>query len=212
MFSEQRRQLLEEMPIYPGFSHIKRYWLHKQQRFAVKIVAGDFYISNQDELISTVLGSCVSVCIRDPMINVGGINHFILPDSERDILSASNRYGVYAMERLINGIIKHGGQRENFEIKLGGGSAMVNGINDVGSRNIQFIRQFLITEGLTTVAEDLGGFNGRKIQYNVTTGKLMVKKLKNDHRSRIDAMDEEGEHKAQLASAHTGDVELFNQG
>ena len=102
----QRRNKDQDMPKFPEFSHIRRFWMPQRHRYGVKIVAGDFYVTCQDEVISTVLGSCVTACIRDPEAKVGGINHFILPDS--DILSASNRYGVFAMEQLINAIIKYG--------------------------------------------------------------------------------------------------------
>ncbi|NRA59330.1 MAG: hypothetical protein HRU25_00135 [Psychrobium sp.] len=210
MFSEKRRQMLLDMPRYPGFSHIKRFWMPKHKKFGVKIVAGDFYISNQDEIIATVLGSCISVCIRDVHKKIGGINHFILPDSDRQVLSSSNRYGVFAMERLINSIIKAGGNRRDFEIKVVGGGNMIGGVNDVGGRNIQFIRDFLAVEGFSTTAEDLGGFHGRKIQYNVTTGQLMVRKLENAHQSILAALDAETRHKASLLDDNTGEVELFD--
>ncbi|NRA84214.1 MAG: hypothetical protein HRU22_10745 [Gammaproteobacteria bacterium] len=195
----QRRNKDQDMPKFPEFSHIRRFWMPQRHRYGVKIVAGDFYVTCQDEVISTVLGSCVTACIRDPEAKVGGINHFILPDS--DILSASNRYGVFAMEQLINAIIKYGGNKNNFEIKLVGGGNMIGGTNDIGQRNIEFIKQFLVTEGYKTVAEDLGGMRPRKIMYNVQDGRLMVQKLKCQHHDRY------LQRRNQVV--HNDDVELF---
>lgn len=180
----------------------------QHDRYGVKVVAGDYYVTKQDELITTVLGSCVTVCIRDAKAGVGGINHFLLPDASCDILSASNRYGVFAMEQLINSIIKHGGRRENFEVKLVGGGNMMAGVTDIGKINIEFVKNFLRTEGYVITAEDLGGSQPRKIIYNVTSGKLLVNKMRSHHQDRY-AEKELELQRSKMATAIHDDVELF---
>lgn len=111
-----------------GFEGIQRYWDRERQMPAAKILPGEYYVSNQNELITTVLGSCVSACIRDPVAGIGGMNHFMLPNSERgnwngkhSIASNATRYGNFAMEHMINDILKHGGERGNLEVKVFGG-------------------------------------------------------------------------------------------
>ena len=183
--------------------------MHQQQKYGVKVVAGDYYVTKQDEMIGTVLGSCVAVCIRDPKAGVGGINHFVLPDVDCDILSASNRYGVFAMEQLMNGIIRYGGQRENFEIKLVGGGNITGGATNIGQINIDFIKNFLSIEGFEHVSEDLGGNRPRKIMYNITQGKLLVKKLKCQHQE-LEVEVEAKRHNLRILNQEYGDVELFS--
>jgi len=202
-------QQANDMPTLPGFDHVRRFWMPKQQCFGVKVVAGDYYVSEQQELITTVLGSCVSACVRDHQRGIGGINHFLLPDSSCDILSSSNRYGVFAMEQLFNAIIKHGGRRENFEIKLVGGGNMIGGMNDIGRSNIAFVKNFMATEGFAIAAEDLGGHYPRKILYSPITGKLLVNKLKD----KVQDHDLEFEIAAQRSKydqCNNDDIELFD--
>ncbi|OIQ47659.1 MAG: hypothetical protein BM565_05550 [Gammaproteobacteria bacterium MedPE] len=204
----QTRTPVHSLPQYPEFRHVRQFWMPKRKRVAVKVVAGDYYVSSQDEVICTVLGSCVSTCIRDTTIGVGGINHFLLPDADCDILSSSNRYGVFAMEQLINAIIKYGGQRENFEIKVVGGGNMMAGANDIGQRNIAFVQQFLKTEGLAVSALDVGGLQARRIQYIAKTGQLMVQKLKDSNNERTMALELENQRSIQQQT--NDDIELFD--
>jgi len=199
---------IHTLPQYPEFKHIRQFWMPKRKRVAVKVVAGDFYVSGQDEVICTVLGSCVSTCIRDVKTGVGGINHFLLPDTDCDILSSSNRYGVFAMEQLINAIIKYGGRRENFEIKVVGGGNMMAGPNDIGLRNIEFVERFLKTEGLAVSALDVGGLQARRIQYIAKTGQLMVQKLKDSNNARTMALELESQRHIQQQT--NDDIELFD--
>jgi len=198
-----------DIPVFPEFKHLRRFWMPQHQRLAVKVVAGDFYVGAQDELISTVLGSCVSACIRDPQNGVGGINHFLLPDSDNGILSSSNRYGVFAMEQLLNALIKYGGCRQNFEIKLVGGGNMMGGRNDIGGSNITFVKNFLATEGLSISAEDLGGDQPRKILYNPLTGKLLVNKLRCQDSDRYLAAELKSQ-RSKHNEYESDDVELFD--
>lgn len=169
----------------PGFEGINRYWDDQHGCIAAKILPGEYYVTRGDELLVTVLGSCVSACIRDRESGIGGMNHFMLPvdngngsgswDSHG--LGASTRYGSHAMESLINDIIKHGGVRRNLEIKVFGGGKILAHMIDIGRKNIEFVRAYIQTEGLRLVAEDLAGMYPRKVYYLPATGKAYVKKL-----------------------------------
>ncbi len=175
----------------PGFEAINRYWDYRMQCIAAKILPGEYYVTTSQELVTTVLGSCVSACIRDSRTGIGGMNHFLLPLnkgeswSATEIASLANRYGNFAMEHMINDILKQGGRKENFEVKLFGGSKIINGMTDVGNSNIRFVRNYLKTEELNVVAEDLGGINPRKVMYFPETGKVMVKKIRDLHNDTI---------------------------
>ena len=197
------------LPQFPEFTHTRQFWMPSRKLLAVKVVAGDYYVSQENEVICTVLGSCVSTCIRDPIAGVGGINHFLLPDANCNILSSSNRYGVFAMEQLINAIIKYGGCRQNMEIKVVGGGNMMTGSNDIGQRNISFVKEFLATEGLSIAAQDLGGNQARRVQYIVKTGQLMVNKLKENHCERTVALELENQRLLQQQPVEN-DIELFD--
>jgi len=168
-------------PALPGFSAINRYWDPKLNMPVAKIQPGEYYVGNQVEGISTVLGSCVAVCIRDPQAGVGGMNHFMLPlDASRGankMISNAARYGNYAMEHLINDILKLGGNKRNFEIKLFGGSNVNASSNNVGEKNIAFARSYLTVEGYSLAAHDVGGPHPRRILYCPLDGKLLLKRL-----------------------------------
>ena len=149
---------------------------------AAKILPGEYYYTGKDMLIVTVLGSCVSACIRDRSTGLGGMNHFMLPDGGGDAgnpVSASMRYGSFAMEVLINDLLKAGARRENLEAKVFGGGAVLRGFTamNVGERNAAFVMQFLKTERIPVLAEDLNDIHPRKVYFFPRTGKVMVKKL-----------------------------------
>ena len=168
-------------PVLPGFSAINRYWDPKLGMAIAKIQPGEYYVSNQVESISTVLGSCVAVCIRDPKVGVGGMNHFMLPlDSSQGsnkVIGNAARYGNYAMEHLINELLKVGATKSNFEIKLFGGSNVNSSSNNVGQQNIVFARRYLEVEGYSLASHDVGGSHPRKILYSPFDGKLLLKRL-----------------------------------
>lgn len=174
-----------------GFETIKRYWDPQRQVFAAKILPGEYYVTAAGEMITTVLGSCVAACIRDKVFGIGGMNHFMLPMQagggawEDTSVNAATRYGNYAMEHLINDILKHGGHRKNLEIKLFGGGKVLTAMTDVGRRNISFVKEYLTTEGLKIAGEDLAGLSPRKVVYFPATGKAMVKKLHTAHNDTI---------------------------
>lgn len=149
---------------------------------AAKILPGEYYYTGKNMLIVTVLGSCVSACIRDRITGLGGMNHFMLPDGGGDAgspVSASMRYGTFAMEILINDLLKAGARRENLEAKVFGGGAVLRGFTamNVGARNADFVMQFLKTERIPVLAEDLNDIHPRKVYFFPKTGKVMVKKL-----------------------------------
>jgi chemotaxis protein CheD len=197
--------------VLPGFAHIGRYWDAQLRRPAAKILPGEYYVSACGELIVTVLGSCVAACARDPATGFGGMNHFMLPDEGRSgatDLGLATRYGTYAMESLINEILKHGGRRDRLEVKLFGGGHVLDGMSDVGQSNIRFARRWLAVEGLAAVADDTGGAHPRKVYYDPATGRVRVKYLKvlrNDTITRRELA-----YRRRLASgAVEGSVDLF---
>lgn len=170
----------------PGFEKINRFWDKTRGMYGAKILPGEFYVTIHDELISTVLGSCISACIRDRKLGVGGMNHFMLPASESDSSwGVANRFGNFAMENLINEILKNGGKRENLEAKLFGGGKILQNMTDVGARNIQFAREYIKTENITLVSEDLGDMYPRKVIYFPATGKALMKRLKSLHNETV---------------------------
>jgi chemotaxis protein CheD len=158
---------------------------------AAKILPGEYYYTPKDMLIVTVLGSCVSACIRDRVSGLGGMNHFMLPDGgggdPNSPVSASARYGTYAMEILINDLLKAGARRENMEAKVFGGGAVLRGFTaiNVGERNAAFVINFLKTEKMRVVAEDLNDVFPRKVYFFPRTGKVLVKKLTQTHNDTL---------------------------
>lgn len=180
---------------------------------AAKILPGEYYATGREMVLVTVLGSCVCACIRDKFSGIGGMNHFMLPDSGQDRsnpLGESARYGIYAMEILINQLLKMGAKRSNFEAKVFGGGSVLRGftVANVGERNAEFVLQFLKTEKIPVAAQDLLDIYPRKVYYFPNTGLVRVKKLKQVHNDTI--INRETEYKTRLHySRLEGDVELF---
>lgn len=170
-------------PTFPECEGVRRY-RSPAGRVIANVAPGQFYVSRSDEEdIVTVLGSCVSACIRDPIARIGGINHFMLPLSGTDTDraspygSASNRFGNVAMESLINTILKGGGLKARLEVKVFGGGRVLDLSADVGRRNVEFVRDYLKEEGLRVVAHDVLGPYPRKLSYNAITGVVRMKRL-----------------------------------
>ena len=207
----------EQTPMLPEFSHMQRFWDPQMDRWNVKILPGEYYVTRGDEAISTVLGSCISACIRDPNRNVGGMNHFMLPEDSSGgsndwldpVAGLATRYGSYAMESLINDLLKLGAARERLEIKLFGGGRVLSGLTDVGSRNIAFVRSFIQLEGYRVAAEDLGSTQPRKVVYFPASGRVKMRRLR-PVENRIISHHEQL-YLASIGSkaAGGGDVELF---
>lgn len=198
----------------PGFSKITRYWDGAHGMYAAKLLPGEFYVTAERETIVTVLGSCVSACVRDPVFGIGGMNHFMLPVSqgsgswESSGSSASTRYGSHAMEQLINEILKNGGNRRNLEVKLTGGGRILAQMTDVGRKNISFVEDYVKIECLKVLSHDLGDIYPRKVYYTPSTGKLLVKKLRSLHNNTIVERESHYLHEIEAAPVQ-GEVELF---
>lgn len=181
-----------------------------------RVLPGEFYVTSGEEMIITTLGSCVSACIRDPRTKVGGLNHFMLPLSDgerndswiRQDAGAATRYGNFAMERLINEILKRGARRSELEVKVVGGGQMYASRNQVGLQNITFVRAYLAAEGLAIVSEDLGDVHPRQVRYFPRTGRMQVRRLATPL-ARVTS-EREAAYQAQLREEPmTGDIELF---
>jgi chemotaxis protein CheD len=143
------------------------------QETRIRINPGGHYVTDGDEMLVTVLGSCVAACIRDPVAGFGGMNHFMLPQSDNGawgIASASLRFGNFAMERLINDILSHGGVRQNLEIKVFGGASIIGNGAQIGLRNADFVETYLREERLPIAAADLRGAHARRIHYYPHSG------------------------------------------
>ena len=139
-------------------------------------------------VVTTLLGSCVAACIRDPVAGVGGMNHFLLPGEEaRTHGQDAERYGDYLMELLINGLMQQGAERERLEAKLFGGARMMRGLSDIGKKNAEFAERYLRHEGISVVGKDLGGERGRRLQYwpsRAARGRAMSRRAAESRRSR----------------------------
>jgi chemotaxis protein CheD len=179
----------------------------------VKVFPGDFYVTDRaDETLVTVLGSCVAACIRDPRLGIGGMNHFMLPQGRtggwgRD--PESTRFGNFAMEKLINELMKMGCSRESLEIKVFGGGNVTESNIAVGTDNAQFALRYLEAERLRCVAQDLGGRFPRRIHYSPATGRVVRRLLGRDASGAV-ARDE-FEHAKRLSTrAPAGEIDLFD--
>jgi len=172
-------------PAPPRFAHIRRAWDANFQRPLAKLLPGEYYVTCHDEVIFTVLGSCVSACVRDRKLGIGGMNHFMLPLDRSgggshwgDCANTSaTRYGNVAMDRLVTDILDLGGQREDLEFKVMGGGNVLDMALDVGGHNVQFVRDYLKRHGFQIAAEDLGDNFARKLYYSPKSGKARVKRL-----------------------------------
>lgn len=155
---------------------------------------GDCHVSDaQDITFSTILGSCISACVRDRAARIGGMNHFLLAqqaDNARDRYGASARYGAYAMEQLINKVLSRGsGNKANLEIKVFGGGLINAALKDVGAQNVAFVRDFLEAEGYRAIGMDVGGTYARRVLYKPHTGQAFVRRL--DNTTAVDVVREE---------------------
>ncbi len=201
-------------PALNGFEAIHRKWDKKRHKVVAKVLPGEFYITQQDEFVFTLLGSCVSACIWDEKLGVGGLNHFLLPEKKHheewhEVTAYSCRYGNWAMEQLINEIQKCGGSRNRMKAKIfGGGRVLRNMTNDIGESNIEFVRSYLQEEGIDVTAEDVGGPWPRKVLFHPETGKAHIKRLNIAHQEHL--QKQEKKYLTDIELHHTdGDIELF---
>lgn len=194
---------------------VNQYFDRYFDRQATKILPGEYYATQEPEVIVTVLGSCVAACIRDRVNGIGGMNHFLLPldgSAEPGKPTQSARYGAYAMELLINEVIKLGGHRERLEAKVFGGAAVLRGmlLNDVGKRNAEFVEQYLHNEHIPVVAADLLQDCPRKVYFFPETGQVWVKRIKTIKNDTI--FEREREYRQRVKhDVDRGSVDLFQE-
>lgn len=190
-----------------------RYFDPHLQVWTIKVMPGEFYVSTNEDMIVTTLGSCISACIRDKKQGIGGLNHFMLPSSNKGdwggMSSASTRYGNFAMEHLINEILKKGGLKQNLEAKIfGGGDFMDGNTLRIGDSNVDFAREYLKIEGIPIVNEDIGGNFSRKIYYHPDDGKVIMKKIRITPNDTIERKEKEYAQSIDTQEI-AGDIELF---
>jgi chemotaxis protein CheD len=174
----------------------------------VKVLPGEYYVTSDDLMIMTVLGSCIAACIWDPKVRVGGMNHFMLPEGAGD---TSGRYGSYAMELLINEMIKLGARRESMQAKVFGGGQVMHSFTtmNVGERNTAFVLDYLQTERISIISKDVLDIYPRKVCYFPATGKAMVKRLAHSHPETLETQEVRGNAATVAKTTSGGSVDLF---
>ncbi len=204
-------------PESAGSAGVDRYYDPYNGLPAAKIHPGQYYVTDSEEVIVTVLGSCVSVCMRDEGAGLCGMNHFMLPDEKpgrqdpapKGVVSDDYRYGAHAMETLINQLLKRGARRKALRTKVFGGGRVLPEVEDIGAKNVLFVRTYLDREGLRIDAQDVGGACARKIYYFQSSGRARVKRIKQLNNQTLP--DRETAYRRRLAHETTdGFVELFN--
>lgn len=196
----------------PGFEGIRRYRDQVGQVVA-KLLPGDYYVTCEEEILDTVLGSCVSACIRNPRLGIGGMNHFMLPrpsgqqgDTWDSVAGRATRYGSASMETLINRILSAGGTRSELEVKIFGGGRVLSTLSDIGNHNVTFVRDYLKQEGLRIASEDVGANYPRHIQYFPMSGRVRVRNLT----ARADIVTQEQQFLKHIEKAPVaGAIDLF---
>ena len=201
-----RLDRLKAEPRKPGEASFFFYDAHFKND-AVKILPGEYFVYHEDMLIMTTLGSCIAACLYDRHAKVGGMNHFMLPEGAGD----SGRYGSYAMELLINEMMKRGASRMTMEAKVFGGGQVVSGMTtmNVGERNTAFVMDYLKTEHIPVVSKDVLDVYPRKVCFLPGSGKAMVKRLAPANADSLLAQDRVAAQKAVPATTGGGSVDLF---
>jgi chemotaxis protein CheD len=173
---------------------------------------GDCHVSDHPDLTySTVLGSCISACVRDRVAGVGGMNHFLLAEqsgTSRGKYGESARYGAFAMEQLLNTVLSRGTRsKANLEIKVFGGGLVTSMLQDIGAKNIEFVHEFLANEGYSLTGEDVGGTYARRVLFKPRSGRVFVKRLGSSEGASI--AGEELALARQRIAPPSNDIELF---
>lgn len=200
-----------------GFEHVNRFYDNKHNVWCAKILPGEFYVTSHGEMIGTVLGSCISACVRDVKLGIGGMNHFMLPNQNEhsseqwgsDANTSATRYGNWAMEYLLNTLYKLGASKKNLEVKLFGGGQVLASMTDIGQRNILFAYDFLRKEGLQVKAADVGDIYSRKILYFPDTGSVKVRRITTTKNETI-IQREKGYMDSIKDQDSSSDIELFD--
>lgn len=195
------------------FPHIRRMRDNRCPHEIATIMPGEYFVSREPMIVYTVLGSCVSACIRDPSAGVGGMNHFMLPAPKgaggSDSWGESARYGCFAMEVLINEILKRGGQKNRLEVKVFGGGKIYDGTVDIGRANAAWALEYLEREGFKPITADLGDIYPRKVYYFTESGRVLLKKIERLKNRTI--FEREEQYRASLRRQPTeSDVTLFS--
>ena len=207
--STARLQRLKAAPRRAGEASFFFYDAHFRNE-AVKILPGEYFVHDEDILIMTTLGSCIAACLWDRQQRIGGMNHFMLPDGA-STGSDAGRYGSYAMELLINELIKRGATRSTMEAKVFGGGAVISGMNsiNVGERNTKFVLDYLATERIAVVSKDVMDVYPRKVCFLPHSGKAMVKRLAATNTDTLLAQERAAAQKAAPAASAGGSIDLF---
>ncbi len=203
-----RLDQLKSRPRRPGEASFFFYDAHFRNE-AVKVLPGEYFVYDEDILIMTTLGSCIAACLWDRERRIGGMNHFMLPEASGSGADGG-RYGSYAMELLINELIKRGATRATMEAKVFGGGAVISGMNtiNVGERNTSFVLEYLRTERITVVSKDVLDIYPRKVCFLPASGKAMVKRLASTNTDVLAAQEKVAASKAAPVAAG-GSIDLF---
>ena len=202
----------------PEFMQVNHYWDKQRQMVVAKILPGEFYMTTKNVAIATTLGSCISACIWDDRSHIGGMNHFMLPITNKEAhevnwgqrgkTTDATRYGNFAMEHLINAILRSGGRKINLRAKLFGGAKVFKQMSDVGQKNIDFALAYLEQEEIVIESSDTGDFSPRKVIFEPCSGRVFIKRLDNLHNDTI--IRREKDYSSQIYQKEvSGDVELF---
>lgn len=178
----------------------------------VQVMQGDYYVTTRkDEVLSTVLGSCIAACVRDPLAGCGGMNHFLLPDGSGDTTTKARlRYGAFAMDQLIGDIVARGGRRDRLEVKVFGGGNVIAGLGTVGHRNADFVETYLANVGLAVTASHLRGTAPRRVLYTPRSGRVRMKELAPDSGRAIFERERKRAPVVVMSSEAPGAIELFD--
>ncbi len=201
---------LRAQPREPGEASFFFYDAHFAN-VAVKVLPGEYFVASEDLPIMTTLGSCIAACLWDRQIGVGGMNHFLLPHSDGEGEGGSGRYGAFAMELLINKMMKLGAVRSRLEAKVFGGGHVINGMStlNIGERNTRFVLDYLKTERITVISKDVLDIYPRKVCFFPASGKAMVKRLAPSRPDVLEAQEKEAVQTAQGARTRGGTIDLF---
>lgn len=202
---------LKSVPRGPGEASFF-YNDHHFQYDAVKVLPGEYFVSSEDIMVMTVLGSCIAACIWDGRARAGGMNHFMLPDGEGgEGGGGAGRYGSYAMELLINKLLKCGARREAMQAKVFGGAQVMAGFTsmNVGERNTRFVLDYLATERIPVVSQDVLDIHPRKVCFFPVSGKALVKRLAHAHPESLVVEERKGNVVSVVNSTSGGSIDLF---
>jgi chemotaxis protein CheD len=199
---------LKAQPRKPGEASFFFYDAHFKND-AVKILPGEFFVHDEDILVMTTLGSCIAACLWDRHARIGGMNHFMLPEGGDG--NTSGRYGSYAMELLINELMKRGASRGSLEAKVFGGGAVIAGMNsiNVGERNTNFVLDYLRTERIPVLSKDVLDIYPRKVCFLPASVKAMDKRLAPSNPEALVAQERAAAQKVVPPASGAGSVDLF---